>query len=80
MAKNTGLPVVGVKAADLAIGMKVEWLYETRKGWGYRYWVPAEVLKVCRSRIRIAACLAAGGSKIINVKPESLRFPKEANK
>lgn len=54
-------------------GQRVEWLYESRKGYGYRWWVPATVVKVNRVKVTIDALLERGGTKRISVHPEKLR-------
>lgn len=59
-----------------ATGDRVEWLYETSKGYGYRQWVPATVVKVCRKKITIDALKLDGTTKKISVDPSRLRHVK----
>ncbi len=54
-------------------GQVVEWLYEPRGGWGYRWWVPATVVNVGRSRVTISTTKRDGETKLVSVKPENLR-------
>lgn len=54
-------------------GQKVSWLHETRGGYGYRWWVPATVVKVGPKRVTIDAELEKGGTKRVFVKPELLK-------
>jgi len=59
------------------VGERVEWMYESRKGWGYRWWVPAVVIRVGPKRITIDAEFVNGGEKRrIAVNPERLRRPQ----
>lgn len=61
--------------APFAAGQSVEWLYEQRGGYGFRWWVPAVVLRVTTKRITIEAKLASGGARVVSVKPDRLRRP-----
>ena len=56
-----------------AVGQKVSWHYETHRGWGANWWVPATVIKLGRKRIQIAAELQSGGTKAVWVTPERLK-------
>ena len=55
-------------------GQQVEWLYECRGGYGYRYWVPAVVVRVTVKRVTVIAQLRDGGSRQVSVKPDRLRI------
>ncbi len=59
--------------AHIIVGQKVEWLFEARGGYGYRWWVPAVVVKVGAAKVTINALKADGTTKRISVSPESLR-------
>lgn len=60
-------------------GQSVQWLYEPRGGYGYRYWVDAVVVKVTEKRITLEAKLASGGTKQVSVKPEKVRVKEQPN-
>jgi len=55
------------------IGQRVEWLYESRGGYGYRYWVPSVIVRICQKRITIDAQLVNGSAKRISVSADKLR-------
>ena len=54
-------------------GDRVTWHREMRGGYGYVVPVPAIVERVTPHRVRIRARLEAGGTKVVSVKPASLR-------
>ena len=53
-------------------GQEVTWRYETNRGWGYVFFVPAYVVKVGPKRIGIAALKLNDEWVPRWVKPESL--------
>lgn len=55
----------------LHTGDVVTYLYTPRRGYGYA--VSATVVKVNAKTVRIEVPLVRGGTRIVNVKPESLR-------
>lgn len=57
-------------------GQLVDWLYEPRGGYGYRWWVPATVVRVGPKMIVIEANLSSGGTKRVRVTPDRLRSRK----
>lgn len=64
-------------AAAFQLGQAVEWKFESRKGYGYSWWVPATVVKVCRKKITIDALRMDGTTKRISVTPDRLRHRKQ---
>lgn len=55
------------------VGQPVDWLFEARGGYGYRYWVNAKIVRIGKKKITIDADLADGGTKRISVNPDKLR-------
>lgn len=56
-----------------AVGQKVLWHFETTRGWGADFHVPATAIKLGRKRVRIAAELKKGGTQEVWVTPEKLK-------
>ncbi len=59
--------------AALTVGQLVYWHYETRRGWGANWWVPATIQKLGSKRIQIAAELKSGGVKLVWVRADKLK-------
>lgn len=51
----------------------IEWLYEPRGGYGYRWWIPGTVVRVGDKRITIKVKLINGDEKLVSVNPKKLR-------
>ena len=64
---------MGSEQEQYKVGDSVEWLYEMRGGYGYRWWVKAVVLKVNRKKITINALRTDGTEKVLSVDPGKLR-------
>ncbi len=62
-----------MELAEIKQDMEVEWLYETRRGWGYRYWIPGVVVKVGKTKVTIKVGKVRGGMKNVSVLPSRLR-------
>ena len=54
------------------IGQPVLWHYETHKGWGASWWVPAIIIKIGPKRIQIAAELRNGGNKAVWTRQDKI--------
>jgi hypothetical protein len=58
---------------DYRPGELATWLHVPRGGYGYAYPVDVVVRKVGTKRVRVEAPLKGGGTRLVWVKPESLR-------
>lgn len=55
-------------------GSKIKWLHEMRGGYGYREWVPGELVKVNAKTLRIRVTRKDGTPIERNVKPEHVKL------
>ncbi len=59
-------------------GDRIKWLHEYRGGWGYRDWIPGEVVKVNPKTLRIRVRLVDGTPVERTVKPEHVKAVPDA--
>lgn len=71
--RAAGVVSVSPGSALFSVGQEVRWIYTPRGGWCIPYRVKAHVVKINRTRIRIAVKQGDGSTLLVNVKPENLR-------